>query len=321
MAQGNVAGGAAVGAVTGGLLGAVVGWLLGAQMTDIPVIGPLTGSGVLASVLGGIVAGAGIGALIGALVGSVSPQDEPPAVSAPPLAPAAEHTPLIVREPTDIQAGPGEGAASAEDDDNLGADRAYHQPLPAAVTPAEGMEASTMDDTNERESGRNPETFTGTEDAVDPGTGAVGTAGTPLTTGYGVSGSTIGTGSESGEAAQRGDAFRGATPDTKSYEMGGRGSGDRDVLQGDERTLPAETRYSDVNRDEAQVQREPSDRDVYEQMPGYGENLARGGLAGTAPEGAGTTGVDADAPQESAGTNLPGTADPRGLGDNTDETR
>jgi hypothetical protein len=213
----------------------------------------------------------------------------------------------------------GTATASADAADYDGPDHALEQEAGADTLPAPRLEESTVDDIEE-ESGRNPSTFTGTEDAVDPGTGAVGTGGTPLTTGYGVSGSTIGTGSQSGEAAQRGEDFRGATPDTKAYEFGGRGSGDREVLEGDERTLPAETRYSDADRDEAPAQRDPAARDVYETMPGYGENVTRGGMADTAPEGTGTTGVDADAPQESAGTNLPGTADPRGLGDNTDET-
>ena len=321
MAQGNVAGGGAVGAVIGGLMGAVIGWILGAQMTDLPVIGPLTGSGVLASVLGGIIAGAGIGALIGALVGSASPQDEPPVDSILEAAPDA----LDYSSPLPSEAVVEDSAAAAltmgEDTaGNGGPDHASDIPSEAAMAAVEGMEDRIMDDTT-KEPGRDPSSFTGTEDAIDPGTGALGTGGTPLTTGYGVSGSTIGTGSQEAEAAQRDDQFRGATPDTKSYDLGGRGSGDREVLEGDERTLPAETRYSDAGRDEAPAPRDREARDIYEASPGYGESVTRGGLADTAPEGAGNTGVDADAPQESAGTNLPGTADPRGLGDNTDEPR
>jgi hypothetical protein len=321
MAQGNVAGGGAVGAVIGGLMGAVIGWILGAQMTDVPVIGPLTGSGVLASVLGGIVAGAGIGALIGALVGSFSPQDEPPIEKVVDAAPAAvEYTPAVVAYEADdtvtVTDTPRERPADYD-----GPERASDIPAGEAVVAAERMEDSTMDDNHTKEAGRDPSTFTGTQDAIDPGTGALGTGGTPVTTGYGVSGSTIGTGSKSEEAAQRDDQFRGATPDTKSYDLGGRGSGDREALEGDERTLPAETRYSDAGLDEAPVQRDREARDIYEASPGYGESVTRGGMSDTAPEGSGTTGVDADAPQESAGTNLPGTDDPRGLGDNTDEPR
>jgi hypothetical protein len=320
MAQGNVAGGGAVGAVIGGLMGAVIGWILGAQMTGVPVIGPLTGSGVLASVIGGIVAGAGIGALIGALVGSVSPQDEPPVESNTEAAPAAAEYPALISAGT--LAGESDKTVSLEEGPagNDGPDHASDIPIEGAIAAAEGMEDSTMEDTT-KEPGRDPSSFTGTEDAIDPGTGALGTAGTPLTTGYGVSGSTIGTGSQEAEAAQRDDQFRGATPDTKSYDLGGRGSGDREVLEGDERTLPAESRYSDAGRDEAPAQRDREARDIYETSPGYGESVTRGGLADTAPEGSGTTGVDADAPQASAGTNLPGTDDPRGLGDNTDEPR
>jgi hypothetical protein len=315
MTQGNVAGGAAVGAVIGGLMGAVIGWLLGAQMADVPVIGPLTGSGVLASVIGGLVAGAGIGALIGALVGSFSPADVPPAEAPVEPAPAAAEyvAPARLKPTSDVP------VPDMDRDD--GPDYASALSVEVDSVSAARMEESTMDRNDSTEPGRDPDNFTGTEDAIDPGTGALGTAGTPLTTGYGVSGSTIGTGSESGEAAQRGDDFRGATPGTKSYDLGGRGSGDRDVLEGDERVLPAETRYSDEGRDEAPVQRDPADRDIYEQMPGYSESVTRGGLADTAPEGTGTTGVDANPPQESAGTNIPGTADPRGLGDNTDEPR
>ncbi|HET9493295.1 MAG TPA: hypothetical protein VFR15_03615 [Chloroflexia bacterium] len=320
MAQGNVAGGGAVGAVIGGLMGAVIGWIVGAQMTDVPVIGPLTGSGVLASVLGGIAAGAGIGALIGALVGSFSPQDEPPIDKVVDAAPAAvEYSPAAVEYADDTVTAAGTSLEHSPDYD--GPERASDIPAGEVVVAAERMEDSTMDDNHTKEAGRDPSTFTGTEDAIDPGTGALGTAGTPVTTGYGVSGSTIGTGSQAEEAAQRDDDFRGATPDTKAYDIGGRGSGDREVLEGDERTLPAETRYSDAGLDEAPVQRDREARDIYEASPGYGESVTRGGMSDTAPEGSGTTGVDADAPQESEGTNLPGTADPRGLGDNTDEPR
>jgi hypothetical protein len=303
-------------------MGAVIGWLLGAQMTDVPVIGPLTGSGVLASVIGGIAVGAGIGALIGALVGSLSAQDERPVETLMEAAPDATTYPAVVAEESlpDDTATP-EMSAGDEPPVDDGPDYASDVPAEAAIVTAGGMEVSTMNDDDELESGRDPSSFTGTEDAVDPGTGAVGTAGTPLTTGYGVSGSTIGTGSEAGKPAHRGEAFRGATPDTKAYELGGRGSGDRDVLEGDERALPAETRYSDEGRDEAPAQRDRTARDIYEATPGYSESVTRGGLADTAPEGTGTTGVDADAPNESAGTNLPGTDDPRGLGDNTDDTR
>jgi hypothetical protein len=80
-----------------------------------------------------------------------------------------------------------------------------------------------MDDTNIEKRGLDPNSNTGTRDAVDPETGTVGTAGTPLTAGYGMSGSTIGIGSEKGEEQHERDDFGGATPDTKDYTAGGQG--------------------------------------------------------------------------------------------------
>src|SRR5438105_12530521 len=66
--------------------------------------------------------------------------------------------------------------------------------------------APTMDNMNVEKRGVDPNTATGTRDALDPETGTVGTAGTPLTAGYGMSGSTIGTGSERQEEQhERGD--------------------------------------------------------------------------------------------------------------------
>jgi hypothetical protein len=70
------------------------------------------------------------------------------------------------------------------------------------------------------EKGLDPNTATGTKDAIDPETGALGTGGTPLTTGYGVSGSTIGTGTAAGQREfERGD-FTGETPAAKDYTAG-----------------------------------------------------------------------------------------------------
>src|SRR2546426_12813067 len=78
-------------------------------------------------------------------------------------------------------------------------------------------------DEETKDRGFDPNSPTGTKDAVDPETGTYGTAGTPMTTGYGVSGSTIGTGSEEGEEeVQEGD-YPGATPNTKDYSFGGKG--------------------------------------------------------------------------------------------------
>ena len=74
------------------------------------------------------------------------------------------------------------------------------------------------------ERGLDPNSVTGTKDAVDPETGALGTAGTPMTEGYGVSGSTVGTGSAEGEREYREGDFSGATPKTKDYTAGVHGT-------------------------------------------------------------------------------------------------
>ena len=77
-----------------------------------------------------------------------------------------------------------------------------------------------MDNINVEKRGVDPNSTTGTRDALDPETGTVGTAGTPLTAGYGMSGSTIGTGSERQEEQHERDDFGGATPDTQGYTAG-----------------------------------------------------------------------------------------------------
>jgi hypothetical protein len=167
------------------------------------------------------------------------------------------------------------------------------------------MEATDM---SEHDKGRDPSSFTGTQDAVDGETGALGTAGTPVTTGYGVSGSTVGTGTKRKSKKQEAGAYRGPTPDSAPYDVGGRDTGDAGVLQGSERQAPVEGQYSDEGRVEANVPREREGRDVYEQSEGYVESLDRDALARPADTGA----------KESQGTNIAGTEDPRGLGDNTD---
>ena len=75
-------------------------------------------------------------------------------------------------------------------------------------------------------SGIDPNTATGTRDAIDPETGALGTGGTPLTAGYGASGSTIGTGTSQGEQERKEGDFAGATPNTKEYTAGGKAGPD-----------------------------------------------------------------------------------------------
>ena len=79
------------------------------------------------------------------------------------------------------------------------------------------------------EKGLNSNTATGTEAAVDPETGTVGTAGTPLTTGYGMSGSTIGTGSRAGEAENEAGDYAGPTPESKDYTRGVHGESSAEV--------------------------------------------------------------------------------------------
>jgi hypothetical protein len=68
--------------------------------------------------------------------------------------------------------------------------------------------------------GTDPISFTGTKDSIDPETGALGTAGTPLTTGYGQSGSTIGTGSGEGEREFKEGDYSGSTPASEDYDTG-----------------------------------------------------------------------------------------------------
>lgn len=86
------------------------------------------------------------------------------------------------------------------------------------------------------EKGLDPNSATGTQDAVDPGTGAVGTAGTPLTTGYGVSGSTIGTGTRAGEREQEVGDYSGATPGADNYGSGTHGEESAVVTDGESTT-------------------------------------------------------------------------------------
>ncbi len=75
-------------------------------------------------------------------------------------------------------------------------------------------------------------TETGTRDAVDPSTGAVGTGGTPVTTGYGMSGSTIGMGTDEGEEEYQEGNFRGPTPGYEDYETGTDGEASATVAEG-----------------------------------------------------------------------------------------
>jgi hypothetical protein len=251
--------------------------------------------------------------LIGALA-AITTVGQPSAASeAPGVAPTSDEEAYLEQE---------EVAAAPERNYEL---RITNDELPSAPAPnssfvirnsvslkASPADASTIDveatDMSDEQKGRDPNSFTGTRDAVDPETGALGTAGTPVTTGYGVSGSTVGTGSRRRRKKEEKDHFRGSTPDTMSYDVGGRATGDAGVLQGAEREASVVDRNSDAGRVEASIPRETEGRDVYEQSEGYVENLERD----TFPP------VETDGTQESAGTNIPGTGDPRDMGDNTD---
>lgn len=199
----------------------------------------------------------------------------------------------------------------------------------AAMEANSDMEETTLNE-NENEEGKNPNNVTGTQGSINPDTGTFGTAGTPMTAGYGVSGSTIGSGTSGGQEASESGDFRGATADSAAYEMGGRGSIDsRKSLEGAERDAPVVDKYAGQNTDAAAPQREhnPQEDDIYQKGPSYGDDasvqseVARTDLYNTA---------DVDAPPSyatmptqathaSAGTNIPGPTDRRGLGDNTDE--
>lgn len=188
------------------------------------------------------------------------------------------------------------------------------------------LERQEASDVNENPEGTNPNTVTGTQGAINPDTGTFGTAGTPVTAGHGASGSTIGTGTAGGEQATQSGEFRGSTPDTAAYEMGGRASTDsQESLRGDERDATVEDKYARRDSDAAPIQQDPSTVDVYEAGPSYGPgtrqevdrtDLYSNSDVDTPPTFAVTP---TDESHASGGTDIPGTADPRGLGDNTDD--
>jgi hypothetical protein len=190
------------------------------------------------------------------------------------------------------------------------------------------MERQEESNVNENPEGTNPNAVTGTQGAINPDTGTFGTAGTPVTTGQGASGSTIGTGTAGGEQATQSGDFRGSTPDTANYERGGRGSTDTQATAApDEPDTTVEDKYARVDADAAPLQQDPATVDVYEAGPSYGpgtrQEVDRTDLyadsdVDTPPTYANTPTDDA---QASSGSNMPGTADPRGLGDNTDDVK
>ncbi|HKP54508.1 MAG TPA: hypothetical protein VJ183_17870 [Chloroflexia bacterium] len=330
----NVGGGAATGATLGAIVGILWGWISGSGVMEVPGTVASVSAGVLSATITGLAIGAAVGGLIGALVGVGMPEVEPPedqggsdgrilvTVQAEGAEAMQARDILAAHGASDLRA---HGMAIARE--SVGAPLSEIQSVeeqPEEIEIAESQEVGIMADEG---MGRDPNAVTGTRDDIDPETGTLGTGGTPMTTGYGVSGSTAGTGSEQGRTEQESDSFGGSTPDTDAYEKGGRGSTDspgRDV----EHDTPVAEKFGDVRADEAPVQSEPQTRDVYEQGPSYGTptetepvspdtyaaNLSRSSTDTT------SSNVEAESTQESAGTNIPGTSDPRGLGDNTDES-
>ena len=337
----NVGGGAATGATLGALVGILWGWIAGSGVMEVPGTVASVSAGILSATITGLAIGAAVGGLIGALVGVGMPEVEPPEdqrgnadgrILVTVQAEGAEATEarsiLAAHGASDLRA---YGAAIEQERigvESLGALAAQaeaDQEQPVEIDTAQSQEVGIMADEG---LGRDSNAVTGTRDDVDPETGTLGTGGTPMTTGYGVSGSTAGTGSSQGRTEQESDSFGGSTPDTDAYERGGRGSTDspsRDV----EHDTSVADKFGDVRAGEAPVQSEPQTRDVYEQGPSYGtptETVAADvdateQYSDVDVESPPTYGkVEMDSTQESAGTNIPGTSDPRGLGDNTDES-
>ncbi len=305
----NVAGGAATLATLGGLIGVIWGWASGASIAGVPGAVGAESAGILTSIIMGFAIGAAVGGLIGALVGAGMP-----ALSAPEKETANEDGPVVVavrlsgdnlNQVRNVLLA--EGATNVQSVSDMGGTEAtnLYSSTSEIRDPEAHMEATDMAD---EVMGRDPESVTGTRDAIDPETGALGTAGTPMTTGYGVSGSTIGTGSARGSQEQESGDFKGTLPDTAAYDKGGRSSDDAPD-RGKSTDTRVEDKHTDVRVDEAPVQSEPETRDIYEAGASYA----------TPTETVTSQNVCSESTNESAGTNIPGTADVRGLGDNTDE--
>ncbi len=263
---------AGVGAAIGGLFGAFLGWAIavgavvlpGVTTEALPGVGTTVGSAVLAAMLTALLLGAGIGALIAALIASgarsgvVARQSGVLITAHPPSSDLTSRVADILRV---------NGAT------RLGSESASIA-LPASLFTGSEKENDIM---AEDQVGRDPNSLTGTKGAFDPETGVYGTAGTPLTTGYGVSGSTTGIGSEAGEETHEDADFKGSTPNSMAYETGGRSSTDDLGARLSPNTGPSVVdKNSDKGRqEEASIPIEPEEQDIYEQMPGYGESLNR----------------------------------------------
>ena len=338
---------AAAGAVTlavfGGLAGVLVGWIMGASPRSIPGQGTLAGADLLSTTLVAGLFGVGIGALVGALWGLNIPRGEKSAEAAPPVEAIHDHSERVV--PLDY------APLSTE----LGSAVARGSIPEAVLTPStqtanpsfdvdveedsipddriQNPQEAAMDDISKDQVGQDSNNVTGTQGAIDPVTGAYGTAGTPVTTGYGVSGSTIGTGSSRVRDEHEAGDFEGSTPDSSSYEMGGRGSDDTPTpaRPDDSSDTPVQEKHNRSMVDEAPAQADLRTGDVYEAGPAYGPSSGQSRASGESVQTSPGSDASLDSPPSStlinaqeidgsAGTNIAGTSDPRGLGDNTDET-
>ena len=357
--QTYVAAGAATLAVFGGLAGVLVGWIMGASpriggTPTLPGQGTLAGPDLLSTTLVAGLFGVGVGALVGALWGLNIPRaDNGAGTGTPPQEEVHDHSERVVPldyVPVSINSGVGPQPIAAAR--RSVSEDALMAPLQSA-TPyrdvdvleedlmladqttyiVESGEEAAMDDRSKDQAGQDSNNVTGTQGAIDPVTGAYGTAGTPVTTGYGVSGSTIGTGSSQVRDEHEVGDFAGSTPDSSSYEMGGRGSDDTPTASrpDDSSDTPVTEKYKGSMKSEAPAQSDPRTQDLYEAGPSYGPEVGQGKESTTNAETSHDSDASLDSPPSSklvnseeidasAGTNIAGTSDPSGLGDNTDKT-
>jgi hypothetical protein len=242
-------------------------------------------AGVLASTVGGLVLGAAVGGLAGALL-ALRPTPAVASISASRLTAQARNAQPAFVSAADIR---------RTNDHRV------------------EMEGFAMDAEEEVQPEDIP-TVTGTAGQLDPDTGAYGTGGTPLTTGYGASGSTVGVGSPEIERIYREGDFTGATPDSAAYDTGGRASTEAvEPPREQDRPTTAGEPHAPAT---APAPQESAAQDIYVKGPSYGPQPA---ASTDTEETAGTeqARIDTRPPQASEGTDIPGTADPRGLGDNT----
>ncbi len=323
----SMAGGALTVGALGAVLGGLVGWMVSIRAIGIPGIGLVGDASVPASTVGGIVLGAAVGALVGALLASGTGQTD--------AAHEGRARTVLTVHPSGVDPRAVEFALSdsgaVEVHTHYGYPAEVADAMVASAAPATGEAAddrnrtiagySTEDyDMQEEFEGRDLDIPTGTGGAIDPETGAFGTAGTPLTTGSEVSGATVGTGTpETKRAYDRGD-FPGATPDTAEYDAGGRASADAAERADGEPLPPVERRLQARPHDQEQEQ-EAAARAEQDEGVGAGDIYAQEASQDLQPRPQPATtpdaGIDVEPPQASEGTNIPGTSNPRGLGDNT----